>query len=211
MNSSKRIILSTTYLGPIEYFAKVALNDDIILDPNENYIKQTYRNRCLIAMANGKFPLIIPVNKPNGNHTKVKDVKISYFEKWQQLHWRTLNTAYSHSPFFLFYQDVFEPFYQKQYKYLLDFNEALFYTVLDLLKLKSQVSFSEKYIETIDSHWIDYRNTFSPKKKSVVMFPNYIQVFEEKHGFMPNLSIIDLLFNEGPAAIDYLKNLKGNF
>jgi hypothetical protein len=207
MNSSKSIILSTTYLGPIEYFAKVALNDDIILDPYENYIKQTYRNRCLIATANGKFPLIIPVNRPNGNHTKVKDVQISYFEKWQQLHWRTLNTAYSHSPFFLFYQDVFKPFYHKQYKYLVDFNEALFQTVLDLLKLKPQHSFSDKYIETIDLNSTDYRNSFSPKKKSETIFPNYIQVFEEKHGFIPNLSIIDLLFNEGPASIEYLRNL----
>jgi hypothetical protein len=207
MNSKVKIILSTSYLGPIEYFAKVAFAENIVFDPFEHYIKQTFRNRCVIATANGEFPLIIPVNRPNGNHTKVKDVEISYFEKWQQLHWRTLNTAYSHSPFFLYYLDALEPLYHKQFKYLYDFNQQLFDLVLSFLKVNPKIKSSAKYIEEIDKDTIDLRNSFSPKRKSTSQFPPYIQVFDEKHGFIPNLSIIDLLFNEGPAAIDYLRNL----
>jgi hypothetical protein len=207
MISSKSILLSTAYLGSIEYFAHLLKAENVIIDPHEHYIKQTFRNRCVITTANGQFPLIIPVIRPNGNHTKVKDVLISYAEKWQQLQWRTINSAYSHSPFFLYYKDAFETFYQKPVKFLFDFNQQLLELVLSSLKLNSQFDISDAYVEEVGKNIVDLRNAFSPKRKLDIQFPSYIQVFEEKHGFIPNLSVIDLLFNEGPAASDYLNRL----
>lgn len=206
MSKSESIILSTSYLGPIEYFAQLLMANKIIIDPNEHYQKQTYRNRCVVATANGKQPLIIPVKKPNGNHTKVKDVLIDYAEPWQKLHWGAIMSAYSHSPFLLYYQDALEPFYQKQYKFLFDYNQQLLDLVLDFLKRKLEIEIPENYIEKVTPGMLDFRNAFSPKKSSVQEFPPYIQVFSEKHGFYPNLSILDLLLNEGPAAKEYLFN-----
>jgi hypothetical protein len=194
-------------LGPIEYFAQIVRSGKVILDPNEHYLKQTFRNRCIIATANGRFPLIIPVFRPNGNHTKVKDVQITYSEKWQQLHWRTLNAAYSHSPFMLYYQDMLESFYQTPFNFLFDFNQQLMDLVLGFLKIKQPIEISELYMEDFSAETLDYRNVFSPKKRTEIGFPPYIQVFSERHGFIPNLSILDLLFNEGPASLQYLQNL----
>lgn len=207
MNLSESVILSTSYLGSLEYFAQLVNAEKVIIDPNEHYIKQTFRNRCVIATANGKLSLIIPVIKPNGNRTRVKDIRISQTGNWQKLHWRAIMSAYSHSPFLLYYQDTLEPFYQKQYKFLFDLNQQLLDLVLGFLKIEPQVEISESYIEDLTPGLSDYRNVFSPKKKTLMEFPPYIQVFSEKHDFFSNLSILDLLFNEGPASADYLQNL----
>ena len=207
MDSSKTILLSSAYLGPIDYYAQLVNAVSVVIDPNEHYIKQTYRNRCIIETASGKFPMIIPVTRPNGNHTKLKDVLISNAEGWQKLHWRAIMSAYSNSPFLLYYQDELEPFYRHKYKFLFDFNQQLQQLTLGFLKLKINIELSDLYLENRDNGKLDLRNSFSPKKKSVLSFPAYIQVFEEKHEFLPNLSILDLLFNEGPAALDYLKKI----
>lgn len=207
MSSTETTILSSAYLAPVELYAKLSLSERIIFDPHEHYIKQTYRNRCIIATANGPQSLIIPVKKPNGNHTKVKDIIIDYAEPWQKLHWGAIMSAYSNSPFLLYYQDALEPFYQKQFKFLFDYNQQLQDMVLGFLKIKPQIEIADNYIENLTPKMLDLRSTFTPKKKAEMDFPSYIQVFSEKHGFFPNLSILDLLLNEGPAASDYLQNL----
>ncbi len=211
MDNSKSIILSSSYFGSIEYYAQLVNTEKVTIDPNEHYIKQTYRNRCIIETASGPFPLIIPVTRPNGNHTKLKDIVISNAEGWQKLHWRAIMTAYSNSPFLLFYQDELEPFYQKKFKFLFDFNQQLQEIMLGFLKAKKSILVSDSYLETFDSDTMDLRNAFSPKRKSESNFLPYIQVFEEKHGFLPNLSILDLLLNEGPASSDYLIEIGNNW
>lgn len=210
MNNSNSIILSSAYLGSIEYYSQLVNTENVIIDPNEHYFKQTYRNRCIIETASGKFPMIIPVTRPNGNHTRLKDVQISNAEGWQKLHWRAIMSAYSNSPFLLYYQDDLEPFYQKKFKFLFDFNQQLQEIMFGFLKVKNTIEVSDVYVENIESGVVDLRNAFLPKKESDSNFPSYIQVFEEKHGFLPNLSILDLLLNEGPAAIDYLKKLNND-
>lgn len=202
-----KILLSTSYLGPVEYFASIVNAEEIIIEKQEHYIKQTFRNRCLISTTNGMQSLTIPVIKVNGNRTQIKDVQIAYFEKWQMNHWRTIESAYSNAPYFLFYQDAIFPYYQKKFKYLFDFNYELLQIILGFLKVEVALSFTEEYQLPINKDVLDLRNTFSPKNESGLSFPRYIQVFEEKHGFMENLSILDLLFNEGPEALSYLKEI----
>ncbi|OQX75308.1 MAG: hypothetical protein B6D61_10600 [Bacteroidetes bacterium 4484_249] len=212
MKETPAILLSTSYLGPIECFTQLIRYENFYIETYENYIKQTYRNRCIIYGSNGRMALTIPVIKVNGNHTKTKDILISYRQDWQKNHWRSIVSAYNHSPFFLFYKDELEPFYYKKTKYLLDFNHQLLEAVINLLGLKIQIFYTEKYIEKKNKQFRDLRNRFTPKKENATLsFPHYTQVFEENHGFISNLSIIDLLFNAGTDSQEYLyKIFAGN-
>lgn len=208
MKDLDSILLSTSYAGSIEYFARIVQHEHIIIEKEENYLKQTFRNRTLIAAANGLFPLIIPVIRKNGNHTKIKDVEISYSEKWQKLHWRTIVSAYSNAPYFLYYQDDLIPFYENQHSFLLDFNSQLLEVILNLLEIRKDFTFTTSYKSDQGASILDLRNSISPKIKSNVSFPQYIQVFEQKYGFLPNLGIFDLLFNEGPNTFEYLNKIQ---
>ncbi len=208
MKTTQSILLSSTYLGPLEYYAWLIQHNKVYIDKEEHYIKQTYRNRCVIYTANGKQSLTVPVIKVNGNHTKIKDIQISSQQDWQKVHWRSIVSAYNHSPFFLYYRDELEPFYTKTFKYLLDYNHELLEILFYLLDINIKITYTEKFIEKDNYRFIDLRNHFSPKKENPDMvFPAYTQVFEVTHGFIPNLSIIDLLFNEGPNTVEYLKRM----
>jgi len=189
------IALSTAYLPNIQYFAKILQSEKIILEQYENYIKQTYRNRCEIFSANGIKSLIIPV-KHTGTKQLIKDIKIDYSGNWQKLHWKTINSAYMSSPFFEYYIDDFSPFYEKKETFLFDFNYKLIVLLLELIGIKNQISVSDSY--NIYDATIDHRTTITPKNKSNDFNPvPYFQVFSHKCGFAPNLSILDLLCNEG--------------
>ena len=197
------VILTTSYLPPISYISKCLKSGKVIIEAEETYLKQTYRNHCLIAGPNGKQQLTIPVVKVNGNHTLTKDIKISYFENWQKQHWRSIETAYNNSPFFLYYRDYFEPFFYKTHDFLIDYNLQILNTIFIILRVENEIEFTSKY-EKEYSSLLDMRNT------SVQKYPDngtpikkYIQVFENKSGFIPDLSIIDLIFNLGPEAGDY--------
>ncbi len=208
MEKFNGILLSTAYLGPIEYFAYLVDSDKIYIEKEEHYIKQTYRNRCKIYTANGIQALTIPVIKVNGNHTKIKDVQISNAEKWQMLHWRAITAAYSHSPYFLYYKDEFEPYFFNQFKYLWDFNNQLLNTVLEILDIIAEIIYTDSYSDKVENGILNFRNEFSPKKESSIKFTPYTQVFAEKFGFIPNLSILDLIFDQGPESLQYLKQIK---
>jgi hypothetical protein len=208
MNNNS-VLLSITYLGPVQYFTKFLLYDDIWLETHENYSKQTYRNRCDINSANGKLSLSIPVLKGHERKTRITDLKIDYNKKWQKLHLKGIESAYRSSPFFEFYMDELSGFYSKKFVSLFDFNMEILNTVLHLLDLNTDIKCTEKYGLKAEGQMTDMRDSIHPKhpyQTDLHFSPvEYTQVFSEKHGFIANLSIIDLIFNMGPDAISVLK------
>jgi len=207
MNQVGHILYSTAYLAPVSYYASMVSAGQVTIEAHAHYTKQTYRNRCSIVTANGFLDLIIPVIKVNGNHTKIKDIRISYAEKWQNLHWRAIVSAYNHSPYFLYYREELAPFYRSRFDLLADFNSELLQLMFGLLGMTREIQFTSSYAKNVPGQMTDCRKLFSPKSKNAINFPEYCQVFKERFGFYSNLSIIDLLFNLGPEAKNYLLKL----
>lgn len=200
-------VLSTAYMGPVQYFTKFIIYSKVVIEQHETYLKQSYRNRCYIYGSNGRITLTIPVKK--GNSNKTKDILIDYDTNWQRIHWNSIVSAYRSSPFFEFYEDDFKIFYIGKEKLLLDFNQKMLLMLLDFLKIETEISCTESFHRKYD-HAMDFREYINPKKrlarKDSRFIPcRYNQVFIEKHGFIPNLSMIDLLFNEGPGAGEILR------
>lgn len=193
--------LSTAYLAPVQYYCKLLDFPRVLIEREENYLKQTYRNRCVIAAANGSLSLSIPIEKPETLKCLTKDIRVSDHGNWRHLHWNALVSAYRTSPFFEYYEDDFAPFYEKKYGFLFDFNEELRRLVCSLLAIETDVSYTTRY-EPEAAH--DFRGSISPKTKAADAAFNpvpYYQVFKDKSGFLPNLSIADLLFNMGPEGL----------
>ncbi|MFP4019883.1 MAG: WbqC family protein [Bacteroidales bacterium] len=202
-------LLSTAYLAPVQYYTKFMVYKKIFIEAEENYQKQSYRNRCNILTANGILPLTIPVSKDMPK-IKTRDIRIDNTLEWQKNHWTSIESAYSSSPFFEFYMDEFSVFYTKKYRFLLEFNLNLQDYILDQLEIKPNIFLTKQFIEKGTPDYDDYRDSIHPKKrqqrKDKTFKPEfYYQVFREKFGFVGNLSIIDLLFNEGPNAENILK------
>lgn len=202
------IILPTTYCGTIQYYSKL-INNQTIIDLHENYGKQSLRNRCQILGANGVITLTVPVLKTSGSKQMTKDVRIDNSKSWQHEHWLSIVSAYSSSPYFMYFSELFEPIYRGPYKYLVDLNEDLHTAVYKSLGLELPLNISENYVETSDQD-IDLRAAMSTKprlKKPDPDFepPHYFQVFSEKQPFVENLSILDILFCEGRSAIELIK------
>jgi len=201
-------LLSTAYLAPIQYYSKLIKYSEILIEIQENYPKQTYRNRCNIFGANGLLALSIPIKKIE-TKTKTKDIKIEYVTNWQKLHWKSIESAYRSSPYFEYYADDFLPYYTKKTEFLIDYNAALQNMIIDLIGFKAQINSIDEYILFSDSRYDDFREKINPKKK--IIDPDYktieyIQVFSNKILFIPNLSIIDLLFNNGTDTLSLLKS-----
>ncbi len=201
-------VFSSCYLPPIVFFKHWIVADECVIDVNEHFVKQTFRNRCTILGADGKLDLVVPIHKRNSKQL-MKEVKISYDENWKKIHWKSIESAYRSSPYFEFYEDEFYSFYHdNEHQLLIDFNLDLMKLILKLLKTTRVFNLSASYIEqAVDV--VDFRTKISPKNKNLNQLnqPEYIQVFSDKLGFQKNLSIIDLLFNEGPNALAYLQKL----
>jgi hypothetical protein len=189
------------YLPPVSYFSALQANDfEYVIEAQEHFPKQTYRNRTRISSPNGSLDLYIPVVKGSKVHTVVKDVKISYDAKWQRLHWLSLQNSYRNSAYFEYYEDELAPFYHRKFDYLFDYNLELFEWALKKLKKTPQITFTEEYVKD-PSPQADFRDKLNFKNPEVG-FPGkpYFQVFEDRNGFIANLSIVDLLFSQGPQA-----------
>lgn len=206
----KTAYLSSAYLAPIEYYTKLFLYDKIFIEQHDHYMKQAYHNRCIIAGPNGKLALTIPVIHTDNEKCKMKDIRISDHGNWRHLHWNAIESAYNSTPFFEYYKDDFILFYEKKYTFLADFNEELLHLICHLIDIQPEIKHTTYYHTDFTKDEQDFRETIHPKKDFLIADPNfkpvsYYQVFKERYGFLPNLSIIDLLFNMGPESIIILQ------
>jgi hypothetical protein len=197
------ILVSTAYLPPVEYFSLISQADEILIESNENYIKQSYRNRCYILSAHGPQLLSVPVYLGSLHKTSLKEIRIDYSKRWQQVHLRAIIASYNSSPYFQFYFEEIERIISRKNEFLLDLNTELMHLIIKMLKLKIKLS-QTTYFEPLGEDGNDFRYKISPKLKSQYANREYIQVFDTGIGFVQGLSIIDLIFNTGPEAINYL-------
>ena len=204
------VLLSTTYFGPIQWYQKLYRAEHVEIEQWESFQKQTFRNRCLIATSNGVQALTVPVE--HGDSPLIKDLRLSDHGNWRHLHWNALQSAYGESPFFE-RPRVSASAGMKHWEFLLDFNEEIRQKICELIDIHPSVSYTKEYIpeeSLLASYPIpfaSYRTAISPKhpQDDPEFTPKrYYQVYQEKHGFLPNLSILDLLFNMGPESIFYL-------
>ncbi|MEZ4803385.1 MAG: WbqC family protein [Gelidibacter sp.] len=201
------ILLHPTYMPSIATFVAIANSDKVIFEVCDNYQKQTYRNRAYIYDANGKLPLTIPVIYSQKNRQLYKDIHISDDENWQDLHWKSIQSAYSSSPFFEFYEHDFKPLFTSKFEYLLEFNFKCMDVIYDCLELPFEFEVTKTF-EKNPPNLTDFRDLSNNRKEKEIHFNHYVQVFDDKHGFFSNLSIMDLIFNEGPNALMYLEAQK---
>jgi hypothetical protein len=205
MKSSRSVILSTAYFPPVHYFMQILSADRFMLEKYETYKKQTFRNRCEIYTANGRLSLTVPVKKINGNHTRVDEMLISDQYQWQKMHWRAILSAYTNSPFFLYYSDTIRKLLFFDEKNLFKYNLAIIRGIFEILDIEKEIQVSEQYEKHYDTT-TDLRNAITPKAiPSHFEFKPYYQTFGERHGFMEGLSILDLLFNLGPETRSFLR------
>lgn len=226
-----KALLSTTYFGPVQWYQKLYRSEEVVIEQWESFQKQTYRNRCLIATTQGIQALTVPIER--GTSPLIKDIRISDHGNWRHLHWNAIISAYGESPFFEYYQDDIRPFFEKKWEFLLDFNEAIREKMCELLDIQPKVNYSlefkdyslefkvdslemntqlaEKstinYKQSTINKEIDFREGIRPKHPQAdpdFEAKPYYQVYQQKHGFLPNMSVLDLLMNMGPEGIFYL-------
>ena len=197
----------------MQWYQKLHRAEHVWMEQWESFQKQTYRNRCLIATTQGIQALTVPVDRPS-TVNDIKDIRVSDHGNWRHLHWNALQSAYGESPSFDYYQDDIRPFFEQRWDFLLDFNEAIRVKMCELIDIQPKVSLTDSWsdishssLHTLHSSIIDLREAIRPKHPGAdpdFEAKPYYQVYRQKHGFLPNLSILDLLFNMGPESIFYL-------
>lgn len=201
------VLLSSAYLAPIQYYTKLLQCKGGIayIEAYDSYIKQTYRNRCIIMDTNGPLALTIPTEKSAEGHRLMRDIRISDHGNWRHRHWNALEAAYRHTPFFLYYEDDFRPFYEKKIEFLYDLNIETTHLICELIGIDVELVPTTEYATPDAVIHNDMRECIHPKhpwQNDTAFQPTeYYQVFKDKHGFVPNMSIVDLLFNMGPESI----------
>ena len=200
------LIIELHYFPSIIWYKRLIENSHIKIDPYEHFQKMSFRNRCMIDGANGPMILSIPITGGRNSRQPLNEIEIDFKTRWQDIHWRSIYSAYNRSPWFEFYKPELQGFYESRIEKLWDWNSSLFQWSLKKLNWNPQVQLEK--ISKVESTDLDYRNKILPKnfKEFGVELPKYSQVFEARHGFTPNLSIIDLLFAEGPQASAILKS-----
>ncbi len=200
-----KIIIHPTYFPNIFSFKKIINSTNILFEVNDHYVKQTLRNRTSIHAANGKLNLSVPVKFSSTKKERYKDIKICYDSNWQKIHLKSIESAYKNSPFYDFFEDYFINFYNKKEKFLVDLNFSSIRLIFEILEKELNCNFTNEYLEKyVDV--TDYRSLLTNKNfNEKVDFKNYTQVFQEKNGFIENLSSIDLIFNKGLDFEDFIK------
>jgi len=197
------MLFQPTYFSPISQFQKLVYAKECLFEIQDNYQKQTYRTRVSIATPQGRQELIIPIKHLKGIRQKTKEVQIEYSYPWQRKHFKSFQNSYRSSPYFEYYEDDLAPIYEKKEKYLLDFLLKTQELSFEMLQLNIEISKTSEYLTSYPPEK-DFRFLANTKVNETSPFPKYNQVFEAKHGFIPNLSILDLLFNEGPNSVRLL-------
>ena len=203
-----KTLLHPTYFPSISHFVAMAQTEKIVFEMEDNFQKQTNRNRTYIYSPNGIQLLNIPVKHSKQVHQKTKDIKIETDFDWQKQHFKSLEAGYRSSPFFEFFEDDIRPFFDKKHTYLMDLNFEALEVVSKCLRMKLVYESTTEYFQEINPNEILDLRVLANGKKDHSQFEPYTQVFDDKHGFINNLSVLDLLFNEGKYAMDYLKNQK---
>jgi len=207
----KSLLLNTAYLAPIDYYSQILHAEDVYIEANENYLKQSYRNRCEIYGANGKLPLSIPIVKVSGSKMPIRDVRIDNSTSWKRIHLTSIESAYRSSPFYEYYSEEIFTIISNSYNFLFDLNFILLTTILSLIEINKDINLTKSYTYMDEFEGLDSREYFHPKHQRRLSKDhsdniNYHQVFKEKHGFISGLSIVDLIFNKGPESEEYLLN-----
>jgi len=208
MNTDLDLILSTAYFPPVQYFARIMRAGKVKIEVHESYHKQTYRNRCIIYSANGPLSLTVPVEQGSFHKIPISELRIDNSRKWQQTHLRAINTAYRSAAFFEFYFDELERFFTQGFENILDLNKELLNSLLELLGIERSIGQTEYFMKEYPGA-DDFRYTIKPKNQEDFPdfnTPEYFQVFSPKYGFLKDLSILDLIFNMGPEAYNYLES-----
>ena len=199
------LLLSTSYFPCINYIKAIYNYDSFVIEQHESYIKQSYRNRTHITSSQGLQALSVPVVNEGSNEI-IFSKKISYKEPWQQIHFKSIRNSYKNSPWFDFLEDELAVLFEKKHTFLIDLNTEILHWTLNLLKIKREICLTNKF-ELQPVHWEDKRNAFHPKSEveNLETLNSYSQIFKERNGFLPNLSILDLIFAEGIKLDDYFK------
>jgi hypothetical protein len=204
-NDAGKLLVATAYFPPVSYLAACVHAEEVVIEHEETYPKQTIRNHCNILGPNGKQTLSIPVIKVNGHHTKTRDIRLDSSTNWQMNHKRSILTAYGNSPYYLYYSDLFTPCLESHYEFLIDLNRAILQKIFEVIRITPKVTLTD----TFRKEWpgiTDIR--YTPKKninQNSTSFPAYTQVFSSRHPFSPDLSSLDLIFNLGPECLSYLE------
>lgn len=198
----RQLLIEHQYLGPIRYFATILAYDQVYIEAKEHFVKRTYRNRCYLPGSNGIQILSIPLEK-NKKRISMDAVRIVYAEEWQKNHWQTIVSIYNRSPYFEYYYEDFEKVYKTQYDTLFEFIEALNRIIFDVLDVKPKIGFTSEYEKEVEG--TDKRSHIMPSKELIIKDDNYkgvdyYQVFQDRTGFIEEMSILDLIFCEGPNA-----------
>ena len=209
MDQLSPCLLSTTYFGPVQWYQKLHRHPLVWMERHDSFIKQTYRNRCVIAATHGTLALTVPVEH-RGDATLTRDMRVSDHGNWQHLHWNAIRSAYGESPFFEFYADDLAPFFERRWTFLTDFNDEICALMCQLLDITPHLQPTTRFLtaeECANRHIHDFRDAIRPKHPlpdPEFQPQQYYQVFGPQQGFLPNLSILDLLMNEGNESIFYL-------